>query len=248
MKIVYLDFETYWSDSHALGKMGMGEYIKHRDTEIMSVALAVGSEPVKCYFTEKDIKAALDAIDWKDKVMVAHNCGFDGTIALVRFNIRPAAWQCTWWLADRLTDRQKTGGNSLKLIAKHFGLADKLDTLSNTKGRYLHEFSMDEIADMEKYNIRDVELCRGIHRKLIPECDRQMVIQMRKDLENEILGIANGDQVFDLNQQAAFQERNEVKPKPKKGRAKLTVVKCSPQEEAAHNTFMNKIGGGDEAA
>jgi DNA polymerase len=142
----------------------------HPETEIQSVAVKVNGDPAFVIFGEENIKAWADATDFSNAMLVGHNMsGFDAMICAWRFNIKPKAWACTLAMARNM-GYVKTVGGSLKKVAADLGIGEKLSLeATNTKGKKLADFSDEEIAAMEKYNVVDTELCAGIFKALAPQ-------------------------------------------------------------------------------
>lgn len=163
---VYIDFETYWSTTHTLSKMAPTEYIMHPDTEIISVAVKVADWPTDVIFGEDEIARHLRSIDWSDKMAIGHNMsGFDSMIMAWRFGINPAMWGCTAAMAR--SKYAKTCGVSLKALSKELGVGAKLDLeATNTKGKYLKDFTTTELSMMEEYNKVDTDLCAKLFKFL----------------------------------------------------------------------------------
>lgn len=165
MDIITIDFESFWSVTHSLTKMSPIEYVMHKDTEIQSVAIKVNNEATQVYFGA-EIRLALNTIDWNNAWVIGHNMsGFDSMILAWRYGINPKMWGCTLAMARPL--HAKDVGGSLKSLVAHYGLGVKDNmALMITKGRYLAEFSDEEIAAMREYNKEDVELCYRLFKKL----------------------------------------------------------------------------------
>ena len=185
MKLITLDFETYWDSQHTLTKMSPTEYIMHPDTEIISVAIKVGRGETYVLFGEDNIREHLQAMDWSDAMALGHNMsGFDSMILAWRFGINPAMYGCTAAMAR--SQYSKTGCNvdgkfligvSLKKMAVELGVGKKLDLeATNTKGKHLKDFTKEELKAMEKYNVVDTDLCHDIFRKLFPTFPTQELL------------------------------------------------------------------------
>ena len=74
MKVIGLDFETYYSKTFSLTKMTTEEYIRSPEFETIGVGICEqGGAP--CYFsgTKQDIKAFLDSWELDKHMVVAHN-------------------------------------------------------------------------------------------------------------------------------------------------------------------------------
>jgi len=166
MKLVVADFETFWSQTHSLTKMSAIDYVMHRDTQIISMAIKYGGDKTQVIFGEDKIREHLDAQDWSDKLLVAHNMSaFDAMIFAWRFNVSPRAWGCTLAMARPI--HTKTCGNSLAALVKKYALGEKDNSaLVNTKGKRLEDFTKQELREMAKYNQDDTDQCYGLFHKL----------------------------------------------------------------------------------
>ena len=165
---VILDYESFWSVEHTLTKMNPIDYVMHPETEIISLAYCFGDDPVHVIFGEDKIRAWAKAVDWSDKLVIAHNNeGFDSMISAWRFGIKPKMWGCTLAMARPI--HAKSAGGSLRKLADHYQLQAKGDLeKTNTKGKHLSEFTSSELRDMREYNKIDTEICRSLFRILLP--------------------------------------------------------------------------------
>lgn len=166
---VFADLESFWSQTHSLSKMNPIEYCMHPDTEIISCSIKVGRQGKTIVaFGEERVREELEAIDWSDKMLIAHNNSeFDAMIFAWRFHIKPKMWGCTLAMARPI--HGKTIGCSLAKLVEHYGLGVKNNAvLLQTKGRHLCDFSPQEITDMAKYNMEDTDQCAELFYKLLP--------------------------------------------------------------------------------
>jgi len=167
MRLVIADFETFWSQTHSLTKMSPIEYVMHPETEIISLAIKYGDEQTQVIFGEDLIRDHLEAQDWSDVMLVAHNMSaFDAMIFAWRFKVQPKVWGCTLAMARPI--HSKTTGNSLAKLVEHYELGVKDNAaLLNTKGRHLKDFTADEIEAMRQYNCDDTDQCYDLFNILI---------------------------------------------------------------------------------
>ena len=183
MQLITLDFETYWDTQHTLTKMSPTEYVQHPDTEIISVAIKVGSQPTYVLFGEEKIRNHLqNDFDWHDSMALGHNMsGFDAMILAWRFNVNPKMYACTAAMAR--SQYSKTGfsvggkfltGVSLKKISAELRVGQKLDLeATNTKGKHLCDFTPDELKSMAEYNKVDTDLCYEVFRRIYHDFPKQ---------------------------------------------------------------------------
>lgn len=173
MKVLYMDYETYWDQQHSLTKMNPVAYVMHRNTEIQSMAVAYDDGPVEILWGEDEIRAWWDDQDLSDTAVVAHNgSGFDHMISAWRFNVRPKFWLCTLAMAKPVY-RSEVGGSLAKLCDYlKLGRKGNLEAIG-TKGRKLASFTAAERQAMEIYNVQDVELCRKLFKHLVKQIPKR---------------------------------------------------------------------------
>jgi DNA polymerase len=170
MRVIVLDFETYWTTTHSLKKMSALNYVMHPDTEVISCSIKIGGGPARCVFGEAKLKKLFGLMDWSDVLLVAHNNSeFDALIAAFRFGIKPKMWGCTLAMARPIY--AKTIGLSLAALGvelcPELGVKGSLEA-TNTKGKHLCDFTADELASVEVYNNQDTDICHGVFTKLMP--------------------------------------------------------------------------------
>lgn len=175
MKICTVDLETYWSVTHSLTKMSPIAYCMHPDTEIISCAFKFNDEPTEVVFGEANVIAYASKVDWSQYWVVGHNLsGFDSMILSWRMDIKPKLWGCTLAMARPI--HAKDVGLSLAKLVQHYKLGYKdQSALIATKGKHLCDFTEQEIADMGRYNVADVDQCYELLRRLIKPTRREEV-------------------------------------------------------------------------
>ena len=93
MKIITVDFETFYSKEFSLTKLTTEEYIRSSFFEVIGVAVKVDDNPTEwASGTHEQIKDWLDQFDWTASAALAHNAMFDGAILNWVFGIRPKLW------------------------------------------------------------------------------------------------------------------------------------------------------------
>jgi DNA polymerase len=169
MKTLFVDAETYWSDTHSLTKMHPVEYVMHPETEIQSMAVKPLNEPAFVLFGDEVVQWAKET-DFSDTLLVGHNLShFDSMLLAWRLGIKPKMWGCTLAMA-REAGLAKTVGGSLNKVSMALNVGAKLDLVATgTKGKKLKDFSRSQIESMRVYNQQDVDLCHGIFEKLLPQ-------------------------------------------------------------------------------
>lgn len=209
MKPIFLDFETYWDTTHTLSRMSPTEYIQSPKTEIISVAIKEGIDgDTYVLFGEDVIRKHLQGMDWSNAMAIGHNMsGFDSMILAWRMGVNPKMYGCTAAMAR--SQYSKTGatvggkfliGVSLKKLAAEFGVGAKLDLeATNTKGKYLKDFTEQELADMSEYNKVDTDLCAKLFVELAKGFPKQelLIIDMTTRMLVEPKFVLNTELVDD---------------------------------------------------
>jgi hypothetical protein len=179
------------------------EYVMHPDTEVISLSLKVDDEPTQVWFGEATIREHLQAQDWSDVMLVAHNMSaFDAMLFAWRFKVQPKVWGCTLAMARPI--HSKTTGNSLAKLVEHYGLGVKDNTaLLNTKGRHLCDFTAEEVDAMRTYNKDDTDQCHALFKVLLKhyssaelwqiDATIRMLVEPKFMLSREVLNKALSD-------------------------------------------------------
>ena len=118
MKIITLDFETYYSQTYSLSKMTTEEYVRGKEFEVIGVAVKDGDNETQWFSgTREQTKQFLETFDFKNNLALAHNAMFDASILSWYFGINPKGWLDTLSIA-RAVHGTEVGG-SLKALAEH---------------------------------------------------------------------------------------------------------------------------------
>ena len=157
MKIITLDFETYYSRQFSLTKLTTEEYVRSPDFEVIGVSVQVGSdEPVWFSGTRKETKEFLESFDFGSNLALAHNAMFDAAILSWHFDIHPKGWLDTLSMGRALHGTEV--GGSLAVLAKHYELGVKGDEVLNALGKRRADFTPTELARYGEYCKNDVAL------------------------------------------------------------------------------------------
>ena len=93
MKLMTLDFESFYSKTHSLSKLPTEEYINSDEFEVIGVSIKLGDTPTAWYTGDRYyLQGVLDVFNWSDIALVAHNCFFDASILSLYFGINPAKY------------------------------------------------------------------------------------------------------------------------------------------------------------
>ena len=165
MKLLTIDFETFYSKDYSLSKATTEEYIRDPRFETIGVSVKVGDEPAEWFSgTKAATKRWLDQFDWDSSVAVAHNAMFDMAILNWHFDICPKRIADTLSMA-RALDGPDAGNSLAKLAARH-GAGVKGDEVIHALGKRRLDFAAEELTRYGEYCINDVELTYRLFTKL----------------------------------------------------------------------------------
>lgn len=163
MKIITLDFETYYSPTYSLSKMTTEEYIRSPEFEVIGVAVQVDDgEPVWFSGTKQQTKAFLMGLNLHENMVVAHNAMFDCAILSWVFDIKPKAIIDTLSMARALHGTEV--GGSLKVLAEHYGVGIKGDEVIHALGKRRIDFETESLHNYGQYCVNDVALTYSLFK------------------------------------------------------------------------------------
>ncbi len=167
MKLITLDFETYYDKDFSLTKITTEEYVRDAKFEVIGVATKVDDEPIQWVSgTYKELKAHLNTLPWNDHLLLAQNTAFDAAILNWRFNIKPVGYLDTMSMGAAM--HGLVTSVSLANLAKFYGEVDKGEQVKQYVGYHRKDFSPLELEDYGNYCMHDVELCYNIFNKMLP--------------------------------------------------------------------------------
>lgn len=168
MKIIGVDFETYYDQDYSLSKLTTEAYIRDPRFEIIGVSLKLSRSPAQWYSgTVQELQATLDKhIDWAQDAILCHNTAFDGAIMSWVLDRKPKLWLDTMSMARPL--HLKTIGVSLWALSRHYKLGEKGTAVLDAKGKRRKDFTAKELAEYGEYCCNDIELTYKLFKKLAP--------------------------------------------------------------------------------
>jgi DNA polymerase len=168
MKIITLDFETYYTKEFGFSKLTTEEYVRHPDFEVIGVSAQVGDgEPVWYTGTHKEIRKYLDDYKLHNHVVVAHNAAFDMAVLNWRFHIRPKKIIDTLSMARALHGTEV--GGSLKALAEFYKVGAKGTEVVDAMGLRRLDFTKEQLDAYGKYCSNDTRLTYEIFLKMLPD-------------------------------------------------------------------------------
>lgn len=154
VKVVTVDFETYFDADYTLRKMNTSSYIRDARFKPHMAGIKIGRRPVKVY-SGKKLTDALKAIDWSTHALLCHNTAFDGFILSHHFDVVPYLYLDTLSMARGLHSNDIGAG--LDEVAQFYGVGNKIaDILASSKG--VRDLDKELYAKMAEYCAEDVRL------------------------------------------------------------------------------------------
>ena len=168
MKILTLDFETYYDRAYSLSKITMEDYIRNDLFETIGVGVKENdNEAVWFTGTHEKIKEFLLTYDWGSAVLVAHNASFDASILNWHFDIRPYGVWDTLGMARAIDGVE--AGNSLAKLAELYHLGVKGKEVLDALGKRRLDFTPSDLAQYGEYCKNDVELTYKLLHQFLPK-------------------------------------------------------------------------------
>lgn len=164
MKIISVDFETYYDRQFSLSKLTTEEYLRHPDFEVIGVAVKVDDGDTHWLSGELDaLKTYLHAnYDWSNSAVLAHNAMFDGAILAWIFDIHPKLYLDTLCMGRAIHGTEVSA--SLKNLAALHHIGEKGDEVIDALGKHREDFTEEALSRYGDYCINDVELAYDLFK------------------------------------------------------------------------------------
>ena len=162
MRVITLDFETFWSSrDYTLSKMGPIEYVRDPRFHAQLLGVRVDRGCVNVY-EPHEIPEALKVLGLEapGTVVVGHNLhGFDALVLSERFGIRPKYMVDTLALA-RAAGISRFQSCSHKALCDYLGTGIKTDGTAVSDGKHWpDDFTLEERETFKRYCADDVLQC-----------------------------------------------------------------------------------------
>jgi len=207
MKLLFLDFETYYSDDFSLKFLSPAEYILSPRFRVNGCAFQEGLSNTPYWVDGDKLDSHLKRYDPSDLMTISHNALFDASILSWRYNFVPKILCCTLSVAQA-TIRYALTSLSLSAVARHLQLGVKdSSALIGVRGMDLPMIKASGLYNAYvEYALNDVSLCAGIFKTLVvsgafPMCEipiLDMILRMTVE------------PVFRLDQTRLALHRNNV--------------------------------------
>jgi DNA polymerase len=155
MRILTIDFETYYSQEFGFSRLTTEEYVRGPQWETIGFAYKIDDGPTT-WVPKPDVSHVLASIDWSDKLVVCQNTAFDGAVLKWLYGVDPMAWIDIMGMSRALYPHEKS--HSLKTQAERMGVGIKGTEVDNAKGKHYADFTWHELERYGEYCCNDVEL------------------------------------------------------------------------------------------
>lgn len=177
MRLLFLDFETYYDDKYSLRHLPIPNYILDRRFECQLCAVKEDNGP-STVVDGPDFPKFIAQFDPLKTTTVCYNALFDNSILAWRYGFIPFRMLDAMGMARALCGHVLPGA-SLDTVAKTLGLGEKLGTLVKVKGMRRQQVIAAGLMDEFKaYSVQDVELCSKIFFGLygsFPQSERRLM-------------------------------------------------------------------------
>lgn len=162
MRLIVVDFETFYSQDYSLSLIQTEDYIKDPRFQVILVGIKIDNAPTYWFSgTKKQVKAHLDSLEIHKSALLCHNTIFDALILLWHFAITALLYLDSMALAQALI-KPFVRSVSLDSCLKHLPLGvTKGQVVHNMKGRTLESLSKQELVSYGDYCMTD---CEGEYR------------------------------------------------------------------------------------
>jgi DNA polymerase len=166
MKLITVDFETFYSKDIGFAKQTTEEYVRDPQFHVIGVAVKVDDAPAEWASASHEVLGEwLQQFDWANSTVLAHNMMFDGAILNWHFDIRPKFLLDTLCMGRALHGVEV--GNSLAALSERYRLGVKGGEVANFKGYRRTDFTPEELSRYGDYCINDVDLTYKLFHKMM---------------------------------------------------------------------------------
>lgn len=211
MRLITLDFETYYDKEFSLSKMTTEAYIRSELFQVIGFGYKIDDGP--CEWVEGWGEDVMKELDIPNAYLLAHNMAFDGAILAWHYNIKPKYYLDTLSMARPITGL--TVGGSLAALAKKFALGEKGTEVINALGKRPEDFSQDELAKYGDYCKNDVQLTYTLYQIL-----RQYSTPKEQYIIDLMIRMFT-DPVLELNETSLLAHLDNVRNKKERLMAKI---------------------------
>jgi DNA polymerase I-like protein with 3'-5' exonuclease and polymerase domains len=162
VKIVTIDWETFYSSDYGFSKLTTEEYVRGPQWEVIGFSYKI-NDGTTTWVPKPRVASVLASIDWSDAMVICQNTAFDGAIMAWHYGINPMVWTDIMGMSRALYPHERS--HSLKAQAERMGVGIKGTEVDNAKGMHYKDFTPYELAKYGEYCNNDVELTYDIFMK-----------------------------------------------------------------------------------
>jgi len=171
VKLITIDFETFYDQDFSLSKITTEEYVRSSQFEVIGVGVKVDNEPTQwASGPRKELGQWLKQFPFAESMVLAHNTMFDGAILKWHFGIDAKIWADTLCMG-RAIHGVEVGG-SLKALAERYQVGAKGDEVIHAKGKRRLDFSDEELSRYGDYCLNDVDITYNLFGLMAPSFPR----------------------------------------------------------------------------
>lgn len=166
MKVLTLDFETFYSKEYSLRQMTPAEYILDPRYECTGLAVKRGNAPAE-WVHGQDVEDFFNN-EPTDVMCLSHNALFDMCICAWRYGWVPKLMVDTLGVSRAILAKDLKR-LSLDKVGEHLGIGRKTGVLATVLGmsRELIQANQQLYASFIDYGLNDADICYGIFEKLV---------------------------------------------------------------------------------
>jgi DNA polymerase I-like protein with 3'-5' exonuclease and polymerase domains len=165
MRLITLDFETYYDSEYTLSKLTTEAYIRDPRFEAQILGYKIDDGPVATV-AGKDIGPTIDKLDIPNAAVLTHHVHFDGLILSHHYGAVPKVYFDTLSMARPLHGSEV--GGSLSKLLEHYKVGVTKGTyVVQAKGKHLADFTPQELAAYRDYCGTDVEGTYRLFQKMV---------------------------------------------------------------------------------
>jgi len=168
MNYAFCDYETFWDVKYSLSspKISTTDYIHDARYATHGASCSLNGEEPK-WLRGPDLMWWLQTLP-EDTMFIGHHTLFDGYITSYHFEREFEEYFCTMGMIEALMQGAVGRGLDEAMTTLLGWKTGKTDILQRTKGRYWHEFTLDEKTDMATYACSDLQATMDLFFKLSP--------------------------------------------------------------------------------
>lgn len=169
-KFLFLDFESYYSQTYSLKTMTPPEYILNPQWETIGCAANELGEPAR-WIDGPDFAEFIKGYDPENTTTVTFNALFDNCVLAWRYGFIPKRMFCSMRMTAALRGHVLKEGVSLASVSRHFGLPPKGTVIGSVRGmRRADIMAIPQLwQDYQEYSCHDNWLSEQIFVRQWPE-------------------------------------------------------------------------------